>query len=79
MDKTRVMEHQAKQFIGQKVKITCKRHHQPFPGMNFSPYSFQATLEGVERNTLKIRKDSGMLYSINIKDEYMTVEEIKVA
>jgi len=79
MEKTRIIEYKAKQLIGEKVKITCKKHPLPFPGFHLSPYSFLATLEGVEKNTLKIRKETGMQYAIKIKDEYMMVEEINVA
>lgn len=76
MEKARIIEHKARKLIGEKVRITCKRHPQPFPGFNFMPYSFTATLEAVERNSLQIKKDTGMTYHIRIKDEYMMVEEI---
>jgi hypothetical protein len=76
MEKTRIIEHKAKKLIGEKVRITCKKTTQPYPNFHLSPYTFQATLEGVERNTLKIRKDTGMTFTIKIKDEYMMVEDI---
>jgi hypothetical protein len=79
MDKTRILERRARQLIGEKVRITCKKATQPYPNFHLSPYTFQATLEGVERNSLKIRKETGMIYTINIKDEYMVIEDIKPA
>ena len=77
MEKTRIIEHKAKQLIGEKVRITCKKATQPYPDFHLAPYTFQATLEGVERNTLTIRKETGMIYTIKIKDEYMVIEDIK--
>jgi hypothetical protein len=66
-------------LIGKKVKITMKRTGTPFPGMDIRPYSFNATLEHMEGNTIKIKKETGMTFQLNLKDQYMTVLDIKPA
>lgn len=78
MDKAiKLLEHKAKGMIGKHVQIKCRRlPSQTMPGMRFSPYTFNAMLEGVEHCQLKIRKQTGMVFSISLKDEYMLVEDV---
>ena len=78
MDKAiKLLEHKAKGLIGKDVQIKCRRlPSQTMPGIRFSPYTFNAKLEGVDKCELKIRKQTGMVYSIKIMDEYMLVEDV---
>lgn len=78
MDKAvKLLELKAKNLIGKEIQIRCRRTaSQTIPGLRLSPYTFNAKLEGVEKRTLTIRKQTGMVYSISLKDEYMTVEDV---
>lgn len=76
MDKEmKLMEMKAKKLVGNKVNLTLRK--KPSLGMEFNSFSMIAFLDSVNRCILNITKETGMSYSIPLKDDYFVVENIE--
>ena len=79
MDKeVKILEKKAKQLAGKKVKITRRKIPGAFlEGLHFSPHIFVARLEATKHCVLFLKKPSGMVLTMDIKDKYFVVEDIE--
>jgi len=66
-----------KNLIGKKVQIIAKRKACEFlTKLNFESYSFEATLQEVNKDYIVIKKQSGMIGYFPIEDKYVAIEKI---
>lgn len=79
MDKKfKLLEYTAKKLLGKKVKITLKKKEtKQFPGIKFPSYSIIVKLNQIEDGFMHYTKETGMVYSLCLKDEYFEVEKIE--
>lgn len=67
-----------KNLIGKKVKVTARKNQSNFlPKINFNSYTFDAVLQEVDEAYVKLKKPSGAIHLLPIKDNYFTIENIE--
>lgn len=79
MDKeVKLLEKKAKKLVGKQVKITRRKLPDKFlEGLSFSSHSFSVELKDVKHCLLFLKKPSGMVSTMEIKDNYFVVENIE--